>query len=229
MPGVSQIVFVVSHLSREDVQGKKILDVGSKDFNGSIRPLIESWNPSEYIGVDVEPGKGVDIVLDAVNLDSVFEPNSFDIILCLEMLEHAPLWNICIEQMKKVCKENGKLFLTTRSLGYPCHGFPNDHWRFEIEDLKIIFKDFSVHEISKDPVNPGVFIYASKPESWNNSDLSNITLFNINLGKKALPIEHNYKQHFYFYKLLLKQKIRLYIVNIFMFFGRLISSLFGIK
>jgi hypothetical protein len=39
-----------------------ILDLGSQDFNGSYRPLFDR-KPWRYRGVDLEPGKNVDIVL----------------------------------------------------------------------------------------------------------------------------------------------------------------------
>ncbi|MEQ8994940.1 MAG: hypothetical protein RID53_00355 [Coleofasciculus sp. B1-GNL1-01] len=52
MPGISTILFVDKNLDKSEIRGKRIIDVGSYDFNGSIRPLIESWKPAEYIGVD---------------------------------------------------------------------------------------------------------------------------------------------------------------------------------
>ena len=43
--------------------GLKVLEVGSADFNGGYRQVLELLE-CHYTGVDLEPGDGVDIVLD---------------------------------------------------------------------------------------------------------------------------------------------------------------------
>ena len=39
--------------------GKKVLEVGSLDINGSIRDLFQNC---EYTGIDLGEGKGVDVI-----------------------------------------------------------------------------------------------------------------------------------------------------------------------
>jgi SAM-dependent methyltransferase len=142
MPGVSAIVFAAKNLDKSEIKGKRVIDVGSYDFNGSIRPLIESWEPAEYIGVDILDGASVDVVCNADDLVDKFGKESFDVVLSLEMLEHSRNWKRSISNIKNICKPNGIILITTRSYGYPCHGFPNDFWRYELEDMKHIFSDF---------------------------------------------------------------------------------------
>jgi len=48
--------FVGESLSRSDVQGKRVLEVGSLDVNGSPRTVLEPWEPSDYAGVDIKDG-----------------------------------------------------------------------------------------------------------------------------------------------------------------------------
>ena len=48
-----------------------MLEVGSLNVNGSIRPMIESRGPRSYLGVDVLDGPGVDRVVDAVSFKSM--------------------------------------------------------------------------------------------------------------------------------------------------------------
>jgi hypothetical protein len=58
---VAVIEFFVESVEREEFEGRRVLDVGSKYVNGSVRPLIECLlKPKEYVGVDTEPGKFVD-------------------------------------------------------------------------------------------------------------------------------------------------------------------------
>ena len=68
---------------------KRVLEVGSKFVNGSVRPLIERFcQPKEYIGVDIEPGKYVNVVLPAERLVDYFGPESFDVVVPTEVVEH---------------------------------------------------------------------------------------------------------------------------------------------
>lgn len=56
------------NLSREEVLGKRVIEVGSYDVNGSLPYIAELLGPAAYIGVDVVKGPGVDIVCSAENL-----------------------------------------------------------------------------------------------------------------------------------------------------------------
>jgi hypothetical protein len=51
--------------------GKKVFEVGSVNINGSIRSFFEN---SEYLGIDVAPGPGVDVVCQGQNYDG---PSNF--------------------------------------------------------------------------------------------------------------------------------------------------------
>jgi hypothetical protein len=73
----------------QEFDGKRVLEVGSKFVNGSVRPLIERFcSPRDYVGVDIEPGKYVDVVLPAEKLVNCFGPESFDVVISTELLEH---------------------------------------------------------------------------------------------------------------------------------------------
>jgi hypothetical protein len=57
MCNVAVIEFFIESVEREEFEGKRVLEVGSKYINGSVRPLIERFcSPKEYVGVDIEPG-----------------------------------------------------------------------------------------------------------------------------------------------------------------------------
>lgn len=226
MPAVSAIIFGARHLSPELVQGKRVIDVGACDFNGSIRPLVESWNPSEYLGVDIIAGPCVDEVCSADDLLAKFGPNSFDIVLSIEMLEHSRFWKKSISNMKQICKPGGQLILTTRSLGYPCHGYPNDFWRFGVEDMNEIFSDFEIVEVQSDYQAPGVFVSAIKPLTFQEKDLSNFSTYSIVTNTSKLELEDRDFKSSYFFRLGVKQSIKNQVSSLFLSFGRQVSSLF---
>ena len=80
MCNISVIMSFIDSFESDEFINKKILEVGSRYFNGSVRPIIEKLlKPVEYIGIDVERGKYVDKILPAENILDHFEENSFDI------------------------------------------------------------------------------------------------------------------------------------------------------
>jgi len=85
---VSCVIFGASNLSKEEIQGKRVIELGSYDVNGSLRTYVKSLNPSEYIGVDIKKGPGVDIVCDAENIVDKFGNEAFDVVISTELLEH---------------------------------------------------------------------------------------------------------------------------------------------
>ncbi len=66
--------------------GIRVLELGSKDLNGSPRPL---WPCATYHGIDLEPGPGVDEVADACTWRT---DRRFDIVVCAEVAEHCDNW-----------------------------------------------------------------------------------------------------------------------------------------
>src|SRR5438309_11017282 len=59
------ILFGFRSISASEVAGKRVLEIGSVDRNGSLRPIIESYHRRDYVGTDVEPGQGDGWVAEA--------------------------------------------------------------------------------------------------------------------------------------------------------------------
>mgnify|MGYP001772766067 CR=1 FL=1 len=141
MCSVSVIEFFLENVDCEEFYGKRVIEVGSKYVNGSVRPIIEKFcKPKEYIGVDIEEGKFVDVVIPAEKLVDKFGENSFDVVISTEMLEHVRDWRTVIENLKLILKPEGYIYITTRSYGFPYHAYPYDFWRYEVEDMKRFFR-----------------------------------------------------------------------------------------
>ena len=161
--------FVARVLSPEEIKGKFIIETGALDVNGSVRESIESAEPYHYLATDMREGPGVDIICTAENLPSMFGYNFADIIICLEMLEHAQHWKAAMAGMLRVLKPEGILVLTTRSPGFPLHGFPEDYWRFSVPVMANIMDAAGLLPMAlefDDPTSPGVFVKVSKPADW---------------------------------------------------------------
>lgn len=105
------------------------LEVGSYDVNGSPRSVFAT-DAQVYVGVDIAPGPGVDVILDGERLDAVFGPGSFDTVICCECLEHTVRPWLVVEQLKKVLAPGGLLWVSTPTYGFPLHRHPLDCYRF---------------------------------------------------------------------------------------------------
>src|SRR5208337_605847 len=159
--------FVINNTEPSDFSGKRILEVGSRYVNGSVRPYILKFSrPESYVGVDIEEGKFVDIVLDAEKLVDHFGENSFDVVISCETVEHVESWRLVFENLKRVLKPGGLLILTTVTPGFHLHGYPNDYWRYERGDMNQIFSDFRISVIVTDPETYGIYLKALKPTTW---------------------------------------------------------------
>ncbi len=105
----------------EYFEGKSVLEVGSMDVNGSVRM---HFIPSFYVGIDLGEGDGVDVVCSIIEYNA---PNTFDVIISCEMLEHCEEWEKALEQMYKNLKEGGILILTCASTNRQPHGTHEHH------------------------------------------------------------------------------------------------------
>jgi Methyltransferase domain len=105
---------------------KRILDVGSKDVNGTLRQFRPPG--AEYVGIDLAAGEGVDRVL-ADPYQYPFDDNYFDVIVSTSCFEHDRMFWLTFLECSRVLSMNGYLYINAPSSGI-YHGYPYDHWRF---------------------------------------------------------------------------------------------------
>lgn len=116
--------FFDSYVSR---LGKvKLVEVGSQDVNGSLRDVCPP--DVEYIGLDFEDAKGVDIVLtDPYSLP--IESESVDIVVTSSCFEHSEMFWLVFTEVLRILKPDGLFYLNVPSNGV-FHRYPVDCWRF---------------------------------------------------------------------------------------------------
>jgi SAM-dependent methyltransferase len=174
--------FASRHLRRQEVDGKDVLEVGARVVQQpelSLRATIQALRPRSYLGVDIEPGPGVDEVCPAEELASRYGDASFDLVVCTEVLEHVENWRTVVSNLKQVLRPSGVLLVTTRSRGFPYHGFPHDHWRYEPGDMRAIFSDLEIAALEDDRSAPGVLMKALKPTVFEEVDLTDHRLYSV--------------------------------------------------
>ncbi len=110
----------VRHARPKHFGGVRVLEIGSRNVNGSARELFADC---EYVGTDRKAGKGVDVVMHGEDLD--YPNDSFDVALSTESFEHTLRWPTIMENMRRMLKPGGLLIVTTAAFDYKKHG-PRD-------------------------------------------------------------------------------------------------------
>ena len=193
----------------EVINGKNVIEVGSKYVNGSASHLAKLLKPAKYVGTDISAGDCVDDVVPVENLVTTYGKNSFDTVISTEMLEHVFDWRMGIQNMKDIVKPGGFLIITTCAKGFPYHAYPYDFWRFSIEDFKKIFSDFDIISL-KEIERCSVFILARKTQNIP-ADLSQIPIYSIASGKvttNLVKLTFNRKMRLFFRTFSLIDEIR---------------------
>lgn len=114
-----------------------VVDIGAYDVNGTYRPLFakSDWC---YIGVDLEQGPGVDVVLESP-YRLPMKSESVDVIVSGQAFEHVEFFWLSFAEMLRVLKPGGMIFLIAPSRG-PEHRYPQDCWRFYPDGYRALAK-----------------------------------------------------------------------------------------
>jgi len=107
---------------------RTVLDLGSQDINGSYRSIFEpeKWR---YVGVDMTPGKNVDVVLADPYRWREFRTASVDCVISGQAFEHTEFFWLSMEEIARVLKPGALCCIIAPSTG-PEHRYPVDCWRF---------------------------------------------------------------------------------------------------
>jgi 2-polyprenyl-3-methyl-5-hydroxy-6-metoxy-1,4-benzoquinol methylase len=124
----------------EHASDKKTLDVGSR------RGRHKEHFPNVY-SIDLDAANDPDQVADAHALP--FPDNSYDVVICREVLEHVENPFVVMGELYRVLAPGGTLLLSTRFI-FPIHEAPNDHWRFTRYSLANLSKNFTNVRIEED-------------------------------------------------------------------------------
>jgi len=105
---------------------KNVLEVGANNVNGSLKDFKRA--EMEWVGVDLEPGKGVDIVIEK-SKGLPFKDNTFDLVLATSVFEHDSTFWLTFSEMIRVVKPTGFVYICAPSNGW-VHRYPLDLYRF---------------------------------------------------------------------------------------------------
>jgi SAM-dependent methyltransferase len=158
--GIKQMVAVAAE---EIPAGSLLLDAGAGQM-----PYREMLPDVRYVGIDFGVG---DKAWDYSNLDVVgrleslpFGTGTFDAVLSTQVLEHVPEPGFVLDEMFRVLKPGGTLYLTA-PLGFGEHQQPHDYFRYTQFGLRHLLKKTGFDLRSIEP-RGGFFWYMAVMSMW---------------------------------------------------------------
>ena len=170
------------------LKGKRILDIGC---GGGILSESLALEGAEVVGIDLaEAGlevaklhlleSGLDIDYQFISSEDLTktESESFDVITCLEMLEHVPDPSLIIEACSKLVKSNGRVFFSTINRNPKSYFFA------------IVGAEYVLNLLPKGTHNYEKFIRPSEIDGWARN--FNLSISSI-IGMTYNPLTKKYK------------------------------------
>lgn len=119
-----------------------VLEVGSKRYGKSGFDLRTVLPGVEYIGADMEPGEGVDVIVDLAapitETRAVLGWSGFGAAICFSVLEHCAKPWVMAENIQSLLYRGGLLFVSV-PFAWKIHNYPRDYWRMTPDGVKALF------------------------------------------------------------------------------------------
>lgn len=129
--------FIVATHQSLAVKTGRLLEVGPQE-----RSLVkETFNGFEYSSLDVVDTYGPTYVGDITVHNTAIADQTFDCIVCMEVLEHCIQPFDAINELRRMLKDGGTLMLSS-PLNWRIHGPVPDCWRFTEHGYRVLLKDF---------------------------------------------------------------------------------------
>lgn len=168
------IQFAVHKANDLKKEGKnlKILELGTKRSQNNNptnkKNLFINIPNIDYVMTDYQNGLDVDIVCDLHKTSSIFNDNSFDIIISCSTFEHLKYPQLCGHNLMKILTVGGIIFIQTHQT-YPLHGYKYDYYRFSREALKSIFSSkMNMKTLSTHFNGSCVILPEQNLDTWND-------------------------------------------------------------
>jgi len=131
---------------RQEAFIKKYASEGKTLDIGCGNDIYRSYFPDcTTLDIEARPDVDVDIIADVHDL-SVIQDETYEVILCAEVLEHLHTPAKAIAEMRRILKPGGVIILTTRFI-FPLHDVPHDYYRYTKYGLRHLMKGFEILEL----------------------------------------------------------------------------------
>jgi SAM-dependent methyltransferase len=120
------------------------LEIGPQ-YRDRIRALFPK---NKILTLDIVDTYKPDIIGDITKFNGHIPDNHFDIVFCMEVLEHVVDPFASISEIRRILKNDGYLVLST-PLNARIHGPIPDCWRFTEFGLRVLLRNFDLIAINK--------------------------------------------------------------------------------
>lgn len=137
----------------------EVLDVGVGTWEYP-RKLLQ--NVCNYTSTDCFEHPNIDIVSDIHDLTQVFKGNSFDYVICTDVLEHIPKPWVAVQELFAILKPGGTLLLTT-PFNYHIHktSMIKDYWRISEDGIReLLMNEAGFRKIDITPIGHPEFPFS---------------------------------------------------------------------
>lgn len=121
----------------------EILDIAPQD-HGGVRPFLTETATLQTF--DIDPQSGADIIGDICERNDGIDDDSFDIVVCTEVLEHVSNPFAAITEIRRILKPAGIAYFSA-PFDFRIHGPLPDSRRFSEHGWRHLLTDFSSVDI----------------------------------------------------------------------------------
>lgn len=118
-----------------------VLEIGSFQVEGQAGSDLRDLFPYKtFLGADMRPGKGVDVVCDCHARHPEWD-RTFRTVICIGTLEHvARPWEVVANVRRWLIP--GGLFVASTVFAFRIHAYPSDYWRYTPAGLEELCRPF---------------------------------------------------------------------------------------
>jgi len=161
--------FCRDYLAVRRMEALTIVDLGSCDYNGSYRPIF-AQKPWRYIGVDLRPGKNVDLVLRNPYHWRELKTESVDVLVSGQTFEHTEFFWETILEIARVLRSNGLCCIIAPATGNE-HRFPLDCWRIFADGFRALARYAGLEVLHAHTHWEELAKYDAESNKWHESIL----------------------------------------------------------
>jgi SAM-dependent methyltransferase len=131
----------------------KVLEIGSKNY-GNTTSFRDHYTRNEYVGLDLEAGDGVDVIVDLTKGIGSLQENSFSLAICCSVMEHTDKPWVMAQNISRLLKKDGLLFVSVPWV-WRYHKYPDDYFRYSPAGIKALYDEFEWTKIYYHTTAPG--------------------------------------------------------------------------
>jgi SAM-dependent methyltransferase len=114
-----------------------VLEIGAKEYQ-QFTQSFRGFYPNEYVGVDLEPGDGVDVVADLSESLGGLEEGKYGLVIACSVLEHVRNPRAMADNLVKLLRPGGAVFISVPWV-WRYHAYPDDYQRFSWSGIQVLF------------------------------------------------------------------------------------------